>query len=359
MRITFISPAANLSGGLRVIAIYADHLQARGHDVIVVAQRHRAITWKDHVKAWMRGTNVKRPPGFTHYDAMQTPLRVIDHDGPVAAADVPDSDIVIATWWETAFAVMTLPPQKGQKVYFIQGHEVFSHLPSHLSAGSYYLPMKKVTIAGWLVDTMADLYGDHDVALVPNSVDLELFHAAERGRQAVPTVGLIYSPTHFKGVDVATRALAELRKTYPDLRVVAFGTQTVRRDLPLPKGARYVQNPPQDRLRDLYAGCDVFISASRSEGFGLPILEAMACRTPVVATRTGCAPDVITDAVEGYVVEIGDAAQLAQRLAQVLDLPEAAWKRMSDAAFARATQYTWEDACTLFERAIGADQAKM
>lgn len=97
MRITFVSPAANLSGVQRVIAMYADRLRARGHDVIIVAQRRRVITWKDHVKAWMRGTNVKRPPSFTHYDTMQTPLRVIDHDGPVTAADVPDADIVIAT----------------------------------------------------------------------------------------------------------------------------------------------------------------------------------------------------------------------------------------------------------------------
>lgn len=84
---------------------------------------------------------------------------------------------------------MTLPPEKGRKVYFIQHHEVHSHLPLHLSAGSYHLPMKKVTISGWLVDTMADLYGDQDVVLVPNSVDLELFQAPERGRQAAPTVG--------------------------------------------------------------------------------------------------------------------------------------------------------------------------
>lgn len=162
-------------------------------------------------------------------------------------------------------------------------------------------------------------------------------------------------PEGFKSMGQGQR----IRKTYPDLRVVAFGTQPVRRDLPLPEGTQYVQNPSQDRLRDLYAACDVFVSASRSEGFGLPILEAMACRTPVVATRTGCAPDVITDGIEGYVEEIEDAVQLAERLAQVLDSPEAAWKRMSYAAFARATLYTWEDACTLFELAIGADEAKM
>jgi len=181
LKITFLGPPANHSGGERVIAIHADHLRAHGHDVTVVAGRHRAPGWKDHVRAWRRGKTLPRPPKATHYDRMQAPLHVLGHDGPITAADVPDADVVIATWWETAFMAAALPPEKGRKIYFVQGHEVHDTLRTHLSAGSYRLPLKKITISGWLRDFMADRYGDRDVALVPNSVDTELFHAPPRG----------------------------------------------------------------------------------------------------------------------------------------------------------------------------------
>ena len=162
----------------------------------------------------------------------------------------------------------------------------------------------------------------------------------------------MYAPTHFKGVDVALRALDDLRQTHPDLQVIAFGTGPVRRDLPLPPGSHYERAPAQDKLREIYASCDVFLSASRSEGFGLPILEAMACRTPVVATRTGCAEDMIENGIEGHVAAVGDAKGLAEGVRAVLDLPEAGWQRMSEAARARTTSYTWNDATTLFQEAL-------
>ena len=101
--------------------------------------------------------------------------------------------------------------------------------------------------------------------------------------------------------------------------------------------------------------CDVFAAGSRSEGFGLPILEAMACRCPVVATRTGCAPDVIEDGVNGFVVDVGDAAAMGARLADVLDLDAARWQAMSEAALERVLPYTWDEAALLFERVLLQD----
>jgi glycosyltransferase involved in cell wall biosynthesis len=283
---------------------------------------------------------------------MQAELRLIDHAGPVTDADVPDSDVVIATWWETAFAVAALSPQKGRKFYFVQGHEVFSHLPRHISAGSYYLPLRKITIAGWLRDTMAEFYGDRDVALVPNAVDTKLFHAEPRGRQPVPTVGLMYSTDTVKGVDVALAAISELRLTHPQVQLNVFGTQQPLRSLALPPGSRFHLRPDQHKLRDIYAGCDVFISASRSEGFGLPILEALACRCPVVATLTGCAGDVIHDGVNGFTAEVEDVSGLARGVGRVLSLPEPEWKKMSEAALASVCSYNWEAASGLFEAAL-------
>lgn len=47
--------------------------------------------------------------------------------------------------------------------------------------------------------------------------------------------------------------------------------------LPLPPGTEYNKEPRQDQLKEFYRKCDAWLFSSSSEGFGLPILEAMAC----------------------------------------------------------------------------------
>lgn len=358
MKITFISPPPNLSGGNRVIAIHADLLTKRGHDVTVVAQKRRKPSRLERLRALSHGRWLREPARRSHFDAMAARLLLMPYAGPVAAEDIPDADVVIATWWETAFMVAQFPREKGRKFYFVQHHEVHSHLPVHLAAGSYYLPLKKIAIASWLVELMRNQYCDNNVALVPNAVDHNLFFARERDRQRVPTVGVMYAPTSFKGTDIALKAIELARNDHPNLRVVAFGASRPTRELSLPPGTEFHLRPPQDKLREIYASCDVFIAASRSEGFGLPILEAMACRTPVVATRTGCAPDVIREGIEGFVAEVNDAAGLATGLSHVLSMDQSAWSTMSKAAATTAQTFSWENASNLFERALSNDRHK-
>ena len=317
MKITFVLPELHTTGGNRVAAIYAEKLQARGHDVTILA------------------------PDFA------TP-----GGRPIFTADAPDADVIVATWWETAFWVAAMDPSKGAKAYFVQHHEVHEHLPWWLSRGSYHLPLRKITIAKWLVETMAEEYGDDDVDLVPNSVDTDQFHAPPREKQSAPTVGLLYSTTAFKGVDVSLEAIARLTAELPDLQVVAFGAKPVSKDLPLPPGARYFQAPAQDEIRDIYAACDVWLMASRSEGFGLTAFEAMACRCPVVSTAVGGPRDFVKDGVEGYLASVGDVDGLVAGLRNVLTRTPAQWREMSDAAFRCATSYSWDDAADLFEAAL-------
>ena len=120
---------------------------------------------------------------------------------------MPDADVVVATWWETAEWVNALDPRKGAKVYFIQHHEVFPYLPVDRSRATYQLPLRKVVISRWLLDVMREEYGDGSVDLVPNSVDSAQFFAAPRGKQSVPTFGFIYSTSGFKGLNVMLAAL--------------------------------------------------------------------------------------------------------------------------------------------------------
>jgi len=138
----------------------------------------------------------------------------------------------------------------------------------------------------------------------------------------------------------------------PSLRLVSFGAEPLDLRLRLPAYADFHYQPRQDKLKDLYAQCDVWLCGSYREGFYLPALEAMACRCPVVSTRSGGPIDFIEEGANGYLVEVGDVNMLAERVVRVLNLPGAEWKKMSDAAYRTATRYTWDEATDLFEKAL-------
>ena len=71
-------------------------------------------------------------------------------------------------------------------------------------------------------------------------------------------------------------------------------------------------------LAVLYRNAAVYALSSDEEGFGITVAEAMASGLPVVATRCGGPDGIISDGVDGFLVKTGDAAQLANRLCEVL-----------------------------------------
>jgi glycosyltransferase involved in cell wall biosynthesis len=353
MRVTFVLPTVDYSGGTRVCATYAQRLVQRGHEVVCISVSNRPEPFRRRVKNYLRGGGWPRIPAqhASHFDGLDVNLRIVHPWRPIVDSDVPDADVVLATWWETAHWVSALSNSKGAKAYLVQHHELlFPWTNPQRVAASYRLPMHKIVISSWLADIMRDEYGEKDLSLVPNSVDLALFNAAPRAKQAQPTVGFMYSTSHLKGVDLTIRAIRQLQQALPDLRVIAFGMAAEPHDLP--SQTHYVRRPEQSKLRDLYATCDAWLCGSRAEGFGLPILEAMACRTPVVATRTGAAEDVIRPGINGEIVDVGDVAGLSAAASRILNYSEARWLAVSDAAHATACGYTWDDATVRLETAL-------
>lgn len=352
MKITFISPPPNLSGGARVIAIYADLLSDMGHDVTVVVQGHREPGKLRRVKDFLKGHRLKPRPTTNHFDSMKARSYMIDGSRTISDADVPDADVVIATFWTTAQTVASLSDRKGRKFYFVQHHEVHNPLFAEQAAATYQLPLKKIAVSGWIREAMREFYGDNDVQVVPNAVDHQQFSYFPRGKQDVPTVSLMYSRERFKGLDTSLKALELVQTQLPALRGLAFGMHEPVESLPLPDYISFTQFPPQDEIPRLYAASDLYLFGSRYEGFGLPVLEAMACGCPVIGTRTGCAPDVIEEGKTGYIVDVDDTEALAEAMIKVLKEDSVTWRSMSEHA-ARATErYSWADSARVFVKAL-------
>jgi glycosyltransferase involved in cell wall biosynthesis len=354
MKITFVMAGGfNLTGGERVIAAYAKHLIQRGHEVLAVSCPSPPIRWREQFRSLRKGKgwiqdNSSEPSHIRHAGV---PHKLLESYRPVVDADLPGADVVIATWWETAEWVMNLSPSKGAKVYFVQHHEVFDYLPKARVEATYRFPLHKIVVAGWLADLMQERYGDADVSLVPNSVDTTVFQQPSRSKQSQPTVGVIYSTDYWKGCDVSLKAFSIAAQTIPNLRLISFGGDRLSPELPLPAGATFVYRPPQQELKHLYGACDVWLFGSRSEGFGLPILEAMACRTPVIGVPTGAALDLLPEG-GGVVVKADDPEAMARSIEMICTLSNAEWQHRSEQAYAKATQYSWEDATDRFESAL-------
>jgi glycosyltransferase involved in cell wall biosynthesis len=197
------------------------------------------------------------------------------------------------------------------------------------------------------------------ITVIPNGVDLAKFHDKGRtaARQAcglpldrpvILTVGGIYEG---KGQHHVVEALANLSTRRPDALYVMVGAD--RRDgyverlqrliarSGLGDRVRFAGPQPHAALADWYSAADVFCLATQSEGWANVLLEALACGTPVVATRVGGNPEIVPDDRYGLLVPHGDVPALARALDRAI---ESRWDRAALAAY--AATHTWEAAAS-------------
>jgi glycosyltransferase involved in cell wall biosynthesis len=104
--------------------------------------------------------------------------------------------------------------------------------------------------------------------------------------------------------------------------------------------ARLLVRPSREDLIALYSMAEAFVFPSWIEGFGIPVLEAMTCGAPVIASDRGSIPEVAGDAA--LLADAEDDLMLSQHLALVLSTPQAA-SRLRERGFIRAAQFSWRN----------------
>lgn len=356
MRFTFLLPSDNLTGGNRVVAIYARQLMALGHEVLVVNCAQDRVGPRQFVRYLRRkdwhGLRSAMFPEPGHIEISGVPQKVMPRPGPITPTDVPDADYVVATWWETAVWMHGFPASKGKKIHLIQGYEVWLDpaIGQQVHA-ALRLPNQKIAISEDLRQTLLSQVDGIDVTVVPNAVDLAQFNAPQRSKNARPVVGYVYAVAAIKGADICGRACEIARQSIPDLEVLAFGADHPGAAVPLPTGAEFHFRPQQHELKHLYARCDLWLFGSRLDSFGLPILEAMACRTPVVAVPIGAAPVLLANGA-GRLVDKESPEKMAAAMVELIQQPDADWQSMSAVALQQARQYSWDESTRKFLHAL-------
>ncbi len=195
------------------------------------------------------------------------------------------------------------------------------------------------------------------VRVIYEGYDRELFHPYQDTQAVKKTYGLDQY-IHYAGNILPHKNVARVIQAFSliaskvphqlvlqgrrDSRYAAY-LEALIKELSVERRVVFLGYVPLNCLPHLYSGASVFVTASLSEGFGLPPLEAMACGTPVIASGTSSLPEVVGDA--GILVHPDNPEEIAEAMLRVINHPELR-AELSQKAVRQAALFSWSTAAS-------------
>lgn len=176
-----------------------------------------------------------------------------------------------------------------------------------------------------------------------------------------PFIMYLGRPSPHKNLERIIDAFAIVKQSHPGLQLVLVGKtdalfrrhkrETERKGIP---DVHFTGFLPDSNTRWLYEHCAAYVFASLSEGFGLPVLEAMAAGAPVVSSNATCSPEIYGDAA--YYFDPLDISDMAAKITEVIDNPKLRHK-LSAAGREQVKKYSWkrmaEQTLQVYKAALG------
>jgi hypothetical protein len=336
MRIAFAVEDLGRGGGQIMIVKQANGLAATGrHEVfLVVASDERAL--------------------LTELNPKITVLPQTE------ATDLPEMDLVLATWWGTGLWFTQIPSrgygqfaQSLEDRFFSENDRIGRAWASSVQLSG----LPTITEASWIQEWMARLAPSQPTTLARNGIDKQIFTAAgrpERLPEAPLRVLVEGTSAWFKGTRIALEAVASTNIPI-DLTYVSSGEDWVDQDLRLPKKlSRYrrLHGIDHEHMAELMRSSDVLIKLSTVEGMPGPPLEAMHCGATVIATPVRGIEEYATHGYNCALVPFGDHVAAARWLERLWRYP-ALLARLEQGALATAANWpSDEQSAARFEEGV-------
>lgn len=256
----------------------------------------------------------------------------------LSAKFIPLADVTIATANQTADWLADYPEDKGKKFYFIQDYEVWTRAKEKVDA-TWKLPLKKIVIASGLKNLAWEKFQENIVGVVSDGVDPKKFYNNEKIFNRKKKILLMYHILEKKGFSDGLEAYIIAKRKHPEITLTLFGAYKLKNDIG--KNIEYFYRPSPEKLRELYSLSDIFLWPSREEGFGLPPLEAMACKCAVVSTDTGAIRDYAVKDETALIVPPRRPDLMAGGIIKLAEDDEKINKISLD-GYKKASEFSWE-----------------
>jgi glycosyltransferase involved in cell wall biosynthesis len=330
MKICFLLPTNDISGGIFTVYEHARRLARKGHQA-VIAFEHRSS-----------------PLRITLYPGMELVRTTRLHD----IDEREEFDAACATWWETAYSIKRIRAKC--YCYFVQGFEERFYEPSDVSTRSrvrktYEENAHLFTVTLALRRYLRDEFG-RESTLVRNSVDVQSFERAipripRNGSDRIRVLVEGCGPMPFKRIGLAFSVLHDV----PEAETVYLNPVGWRE--PSWRIDHHCTRVPYDEVPGIYASCDVLLKLSSEESFSRPVLEMFASGgTAIVSAFQGHA-EYIRHGRNALVVPIDDREAAVRALRQVVadrDLRT----RLQAGARETLREFSWDDSNAVLEAAL-------
>jgi glycosyltransferase-like protein len=222
---------------------------------------------------------------------------------------------------------------------------------------SIHLLDNKIVVSKYWKDALKKGF-NVNAHLVYNGIDLARFSPSKNamtrtGRHSILYVGGLEAR---KGVEYLLLAMELVQKEIPDSKLTIIGRAGLtsgesynERDMfenladriGIGDSVLFRDFVSEGRLKQYYQRCDVYVLPSRMEGWGLTLMEAMALKKPVVASRVGGIPELVDHGKNGLLVPSGDVKGLADSIVRILKDKKLATD-FGRAARRKVELFTWD-----------------